>query len=333
LCVEIGAEGVSMRRRSIVLVSLAAVSVGSLGFFAPEGCAKAKVTSAPAATTTVPVSRDAAIKAKLADLQNAVATGNSKAMAALWTDDGRYVDDDGNEYIGRTALEKNFAALFEVNGKAKVTITPENVRFPANNVALVDGIVKRNFSGDSTAIPVSRYSMVLEQRAGAWQIASATETPILSADPGAATGLAKLNWMIGEWTAKRNGEEVRMKAEWAPSRNFILMSYNITKPGGKEARETEVIGWDPRTQQPISWRFDSSGGFGQGRWLRSGGQWLISTEGVERVGASYTATNVISQGGRDSFTWQSLNRRVNGTLVEDTQPVKVDRVGTNTASK
>jgi uncharacterized protein (TIGR02246 family) len=256
-------------------------------------------------------------------------------VAGLWSDDGRYLDDEGNTYIGRTAIEKIFGALLANNGKPKVEIAIEKMRFPAGNVALVEGIVKRSPAANVPAVPMTRFSMVFEQKGtGPWQIAAATETPMVSQKAASdGSGLGSLNWLIGDWTAKRNGAEVRMKAEWVPTKNFIFMTYHIAKAGEPEKRETQVIGWDARTQTPISWLFDSSGGFGEGKWTRSSGQWLVTAEAVDRQGRDVTAVNVISQNGPDSFTWQSVNRRVNGTLVEDTQPVKVERVGTSTANK
>jgi uncharacterized protein (TIGR02246 family) len=319
-----------MRRRRIISVSLAAVCLIA-GGVAPRGeCATKKASTDAAAA---PVSRDAAIRAQLDALKNGVSTGNAKAMAGLWTEDGRYVDDDGNEYVGRTALEKNFGALFAQNGKAQVEISMEKVRFPASNVGLVEGVVKRSMGGNTTAIPVSRYSMVFEQRGGQWQIASAVETPVVSGGPAAVSGLQKLGWLIGDWTAKRDNEEVRMKAEWVPSKRFITCRYQIQKPGAPERQEMQVIGWDSRSGTPISWHFDSAGGFGEGNWSRTGGQWVISARGVDGRGDDMSMINMISQSGPDGFIWQSVNRRVNGTLVEDTQPVKVERVGTSTANK
>jgi hypothetical protein len=38
--------------------------------------------------------------------------GDAKALATLWTEDGRYVDPNGVEVKGREALEKMYEALF-----------------------------------------------------------------------------------------------------------------------------------------------------------------------------------------------------------------------------
>lgn len=315
-----------MRTHSLLIVCLVAAGTLSITAEPPAMCAKKAATTKAASQ-----SPEAAVRARISDLKSAVTTNNAKAASGLWTENGRYVDEDGNLYVGRAALEKMFSSVFGQYGKPQVEIVVDQIRFPAPSVALVDGTVKRMMAPNTPAVPANHYSLVLEQKDGAWWIGSAIETPI-TATATTSSALSKLDWLVGEWEAKRDGGEVRMKAEWAPSKNFIYCTYRITRAGSPELKETQIIGWDPRWQQPISWHFDSSGGFGSGHWISSGNQWMVTSEATNPMGTNLSSLNVISKDGSDAFTWQAVNRRVNGTLVEDTQPLKVERV-TKTSSK
>ncbi len=265
---------------------------------------------------------EAAVKAQLSALKACVLNGNAKAMANLWTEDGRYIDDQGNAFQGRASLEKNFGDVFQQDGKRQVEIVAETLRMPSGNVALIDGIVKCKEGGE--VVPATRYSMVLVKQKGDWLISSATETPILST--ATLNPLQPLDWLIGDWSAVRDGATVTMKAEWVPSKNFIQCRYDIKKPNEPDRTEMQIIGWDPREQRPVSWTFDSSGGWGQGKWSRGHEQWVVDASGVERDGSVTTSTNIYSDTDANDFSWQSVNRRLDGISVGDTVPLKVQRV-------
>jgi len=305
-----------------ILISVAVVSLLSVSLNQPAQCRTTRLAKHSASMTQSPQSDEAAVRAQLAALKDCVATGDATAMVKLWTEDGRYIDDEGSEYSGRSALEKNFSSAFKENGKPQVEIVADSIRIPANNIALVDGVVKRKQGSD--VVPVTRYSMVLVKQKGDWLISSATETPIAS--HATFNPLQSLDWMIGDWSVERDGASVNMKAEWVPSRNFIFCRYEIKKADDPQKIETQVIGWDPRNQRPISWTFDSSGGFGQGRWSQGNNQWQVDACGVERNGSVTTSTNVYSKIDPNGFSWQSVNRQVDGVSVADSLPLKVQRV-------
>ncbi len=108
--------------------------------------------------------------------------------------------------------------------------------------------------------------------------------------------------------------------------NFLHLKYLIAKAGETPKIDTQVIGWDPNRDQIISWHFDSSGGFGYGRWRKQDNKWIINAEGVEQSGWNSTATNVISSVDKNSFQWQSMRRTVDGLTFADTEPLTVKRV-------
>jgi uncharacterized protein (TIGR02246 family) len=270
---------------------------------------------------------ETAIHSKINAIAECVGKADAKSLSMFWTPDGSFIDDSGSMFVGRAALEKNFASSFADKDHPQVTISVETLRIPATDVATVEGTVKRK-EADGRSAPLSRYSMMLLRQSGDWLISSATETVIVAdgASQDLPNPLAQLDWLIGQWHSEHDGASVTMKADWAPEKTFIHCKYEIKNPHFPTRTENHVIGWDARHAQPISWNFDSDGGFGQGNWTRRGNQWSVESAGFGRDGSVTTATNIYEPSDKNSFSWSSTNRGVDGFPVADTIPVKVNRV-------
>ncbi|MBX9668332.1 MAG: SgcJ/EcaC family oxidoreductase [Candidatus Obscuribacterales bacterium] len=262
----------------------------------------------------------AAVHGQLFKITKALSDVDAKAMAALWTEDGTYVDEDGAVFKGRAAVQDCFTEAFKEGGKPQLELVNDSLRLLSDSVALSEGVVRIKAKGTSE----TRYSIVFVKQNGTWLISSATETPMAAA--AEVNPLEQLAWLVGDWTGEKNGGTVQMKAEWAANKNFITCTYETKKSNdGKPVQSRQVIGWDPRNDQPISWNFDSNGGFGLGLWVKNGKRWEIAVSGVERDGSTSSATNVMSVDDSNGFVWQSLNRSVDGVAFTDTAPLKIRR--------
>lgn len=155
-------------------------------------------------------------------------------------------------------------------------------------------------------------------------LANVTDTA--SVAEAVTTPLGVLNWLIGDWEAENNGAKVRMKADWTKNKKFILCKYEIDKPGQEQLSETQVVGWDPQSNEIVSWNFDASGGFGHGIWNKKTSKWLIESSGVASDGVTTRALNIISIVDPNNFSWQSIDRRADGVALADTEPLKVKRL-------
>ena len=82
----------------------------------------------------------------------------------------------------------------------------------------------------------------------------------------------------------------------------------------------------PRTGQLRSWMFDDDGGFGDAAWTRDGKRWVLAATGVQADGGEVTATNILTPVDKDTFTWQSTERTLDGAALPSIPPVKVKRV-------
>src|SRR4051812_9528723 len=86
-------------------------------------------------------SKDKAAVAKNAEaFVEAFQKADAKALAAYWTPDGDFTDQEGKHLKGREAIEKAFAALFAENKGLKLHIHSQSLRFVTPSVAIEDGV-------------------------------------------------------------------------------------------------------------------------------------------------------------------------------------------------
>jgi uncharacterized protein (TIGR02246 family) len=310
------------KRAAAVFASL--VAVWQLG--STSTVLAANAVSASGATTVAFKDDKSAVAIQLSNLTRAVAAGDAKMLAGLWTEDGTYTDDDGNVFNGRQALDQHFRTVFQTGGGFAVDLVPEQFRGLAKGVAMSEGTVRRADSSDLD----TRYSAIFTNQNGKWQIATMTETPV--APKPIASQLTQLEWLIGDWTAENGGNKIHVKSQWAgPNKNFIIERFDIQKQNQPLETDTQIIGWDPRIQSIVSWHFDSSGGFAHGKWSKAHDKWFVASMGVLPDGQNSEALNIMHPQDANDFSFQSVRRRVGGTELPGTDLLLVHRVtsGTN----
>jgi uncharacterized protein (TIGR02246 family) len=263
------------------------------------------------------------IRQTISTLEKALAGTDEKGVAALFTEDGIYVDSDGNATKGRDALEKQFAIIFKLKGSQAYDVTPESVQVVAPNAARAIGSVKPK---GVLAAPETRFLMMLIKLDGKWLISTACEisAPITSANGKDAVN--ELGWLIGKWKAERNGAWAQMTSEWMQNKNFISCKFEINKPGQPVQTDFQIIGWDAERDQLTFWAFMDNGAHGFGTWFRRGGKWMVESTAIDPDGGVSRAINIIEPTDPKSFVWQSINRSINGIAVADSAPLTVKRI-------
>ena len=88
----------------------------------------------------------------------------------------------------------------------------------------------------------------------------------------------------------------------------------------------QIIGWNPKLGRIVSWHFDAQGGFGEDVWTKDGSKWVIEAKGTLRDGSQSTSVNIATPTDANSFTWQSINRTLDGVRLPDVPPAKLVRV-------
>jgi len=295
-----------------------AAAYGKLNPFQKAVAAPAK--SAAPADKGREADRDA-VSAALKDFVKSFEKGDASALASLWTDEGEYVADDGATLHGRAALKDGYTQFFKKTSDAKLEVTIESVRFISHDSAVVEGSARIHKGAKAGEPTSSRISALYAREDGKWLLALLREWP----DNGAA--LRDVDWLIGSWEAKSDEVDVRTTYEWDEGRNFIRARFTIkNKDKDVTLSGTQLIGKDPRTGLLHSWLFESNGAFGEAVWNWDGKHWKLDAAGVEADGGETTATNLLTPLDKDSFTWQSIDRKAGDENLPDIAPVKVIRV-------
>jgi uncharacterized protein (TIGR02246 family) len=321
-----------MRKRSNTVcrvLTAGALLTAALALVARTGraaAAKPARTAKPApAASAKPAAGDdeKAIRATADAFVKAFDAGDAKAVGALWAPDAEYTDESGQSIRGRAAIEKEYADLFKEHPGATMTVAIESIRFLGPDSAVEKGVAKVSVP-NAEATTAARYTVIHAKRNGRWVMVVARDdryVPETNADY-----LSGLAWLIGDWTLDSKDRSLKIHFEWMAQKNFIRNTFTATKDGQAALTGGQIIGWNPRLGQIVSWHFGANGGFGNGVWTRDGSKWVIDASSIARDGAEGASVNILTPIDANSFTWQSIRRTVDGVELPDVPPVKVVRV-------
>ena len=110
---------------------------------------------------------NAAIRAGSEAFVAAFNEGDAKAVAALWTEHGEYIDDSGRTIAGRDAIEKDYAAFFAENPDVKIQIAIDSLRVLSGEVAIEDGRASRR---SGSARRTGSQQVHRRPRQGRWKV-------------------------------------------------------------------------------------------------------------------------------------------------------------------
>lgn len=292
-----------------------AVLLAALGYLSGQQPAGKKAGKTAGADNAADI---AAIKKAGQSFVKAYLSGDAKAMAAHWTENGEYFADDGTILRGHAEIAQAYTDLFTKRKPytdAEIDVT--EIRFPSKDTAIEEGYFKVRSGKDAPTS--SKYTVLHVREGGKWLMAVVREWP------SEGTSLRDLDWLIGTWEAKRDDTEVRTTYEWWGDKSFIRVNISI-KQKGRTREGFQMIGKDRSTGQIRSWTFDNEGSFGEATWTRDGKKWMQDSAGVLEDGSVLAATNILTRLDDDSFTFQSVERSVGGEEVADIPQVRVNRV-------
>ena len=131
--------------------------------------------------------------------------------------------------------------------------------------------------------------------------------------------------MVGSWMDRDERATIQTDCEWTKNKSFMTRSFAMVIGDRVNMAGMQIIGWDPAAKLIRSWVFDSDGGFSEGKWKRKGDRWLIQQVGTLPDGGKSSAVNVLKKIDNDSFTWQSVERSVDGEPLPDVGEVMIVR--------
>ncbi len=268
---------------------------------------------------------EAAIRAGAKSFTEAFDHGDAKAIAAMWIEKGTLVNDQGESFKGRKAIEAAYAEFFKQQPGAKIEIAIQSIELPTPTMAVEDG-VGRVIAKSGVHPVASRYTVVHVLEDGKWRMATVRETAIDL--PSNYAALKDLEWLVGNWKLEADGTTVENKIHWIANKSFLQRDYTVREQGVTTSSGMQIIGWDPQAGRIRSWSFDSAGGHGGGLWSKVADGWQIKSSGVLPDGTPTTAVDHLIRvpDENDVFGWESTDRHVGEAELPDLKEAVLDRV-------
>ena len=266
---------------------------------------------------------EAAIRATGKAYLEAFNSQEAKAVAAFWSPEAVYVNRLTREQVvGRKAIAAQFKSIFKAAGDVKLAVSVESIQFVSPNVAVEHGVAK--FVSPESEPEEIDYSAVYVRRKGKWLLDRVTDDPKPSIRPQ-HKHLKELEWMIGSWVDEDENARIVTDCNWTKNKNFITRSFTVAIDDRIDLSGMQIIGWDEAAKQFRSWTFDSDGGFSEGRWSKKDNRWYVHKRGTTADGNKTAAVNIITRVDDGSFTLQSTQRTLAGSLLPNIDEVLVVR--------
>ncbi|MFM9964896.1 MAG: YybH family protein [Planctomycetaceae bacterium] len=286
----------------------------------PASKASTKVVGKP---NTKRSADEEAIRQSDESFSKAYGQGNAKSVAAHFTADAEFVDELGNVFQGRAAIEESMTEFFAENPGCKLEMKVDSIRFISPGVAVEDGtttIIRAEGEGTVESL----YTAVHVKTDGQWLVASVRDHAPKNRRLHRSQ-LQQLDWLTGDWVDEEDDSIVVFSCQSVDSGNFLLRKFNIQVAGKDAMSGTQRIGWDPLTGKLRAWIFDSEGAYSEGLWHRAGDNWVLKSTGVTADGQTTSSTSIYTFVNNHTVTWQSVHHEIAGVQQPDSEVVTIVR--------
>ncbi len=252
------------------------------------------------------------------DFDQAFNAGDAEKVAGLWTTDAEYVDEDGQRYVGRDLIKKEYSEFFAANPQAKITSVTDSVRLINDSTAVEDG--RAMIQPPPAGAPgSSRYTAIYVLQDGKWLLSSVHDMKVAS--PSNYHKLDDFEWLIGTWQAGEGDTRIETTCRWLKNKSFVERTYQVITAGLPSSSGTQIIGWDPELQQMSSWNFSSDSGYAKETWKPLANGWVSQSSGVLGDGTKTTAVKVFQRLDDDTLSLKSTDRMLGGVRLPDLKEV------------
>lgn len=249
--------------------------------------------------------------------------GDAKAVAAYFTADAEYVDELGNVFQGRAAIEDSMIEFFAENPGCKLAMNVDSIRFISPGIAIEDGTTTiTRTEGESTV--ESLYTAVHVKTDGKWLAASVRDHAPKNRRLHRSQ-LQQLGWLVGDWVDEGDDSIVVFSCQSVDHGNFLLRKFTIQVAGQEAMSGTQRIGWDPLTGKLRAWIFDSEGAYSDGLWHQAGDNWVLKSTGVTADGQTASSTSIYTFVNDHTMTWQSVHHEIAGVQQPDSAVITIVR--------
>jgi len=280
------------------------------------------------ATTSISLAKqaddEAAIRKNVEAYVTAYNKHDAKTLATFWSPDAVYVNPEtGEEAVGHDAIADQFTDVLANLGDAQLAVDVKSIVFLSPTVAVERGTARVAKKSEKQA-KSSDYTAVHVKRDGKWLLdrVSEEDSPVVFSN---YERLKDLEWMIGSWTDEDDRSRVDMNCKWTKNQSFIMRQFAVSIEDRLDMSGIQLIGWDPSAGKIRSWVFDSDGGFGEATWTKKGNRWIINAAATMPDGRKTSAINILTMLDKNSFTWQSTGRELDGEILPNIDPIKVVR--------
>ena len=239
-----------LKMTASISVGRCAAALRSLAAMAWLAGGAGPIAAAEPAAATSPA--EAAIRTSAAAFEKAFNARAAADVAALWTLHGTLVDDRGEKYQGREAIQKQYAEFFKDFSQAfpdaKIKVTIKSIEFPAPTMAVEEGLSSIVTSRAAPPV-VGAYTATHVLDGGQWLIATVRETAV-PPPSNVARLQQELGWLIGRWQAKHDDRSLQTTAAWVGQKSFIRREYSVCQGEKVVSSGVQVIGWGPPGRPP-----------------------------------------------------------------------------------
>ena len=246
-------------------------------------------------------------------------SADAKAIAAQWTEDGEYTNEAGISFNGRDAIEQEYANFFKQYPGVKIKIDIEEIKMLSDNSAIEEGTATL---GEFAPVEC-RYVLIHVKKDGKWLIASARDLRVEAKSNFAR--FSELEKLIGTWSHETSLGKIETTYRWIANKKFIERDFSVSIDGKITMSGTQIIGWEPSSEQITSWLFDSTGGNGIAIWSPTEKGWMIQSSGVTSNGTATAATNFWNFSDDDTLVWKSTNRIMGNESLAETAELTLKR--------
>jgi uncharacterized protein (TIGR02246 family) len=290
------------------------------------GCASFVKAAEPAKETAAaksPNAAELAVRKAAQEFDQAFNTGSADKIAALWTADAEYVDEDGARYVGRDQIKKEYAGFFAASPQSKIRSLTDSVRLINDMTAVEDG--RAMIDPPPAGAPVtSRYTALYVLQDGKWMLSSVHDMRVVT--PSNYHRLDDFEWLIGTWKGGGGDVQIETTCRWLGNKSYIERTYRTITAGLPTMSGTQIIGWDPEQQQMCSWNFSSDSGYAKEVWKPRAGGWWTQSAGVTGDGTKTSAVKVFQRLDDDTLSLQSTERTLGGVQLPDLKEIIFKRV-------
>ncbi len=311
------------RLPSFIPLTGLAILLATAIYIQPAGIAQESTNITKDRESTFQQQEKAVIRASAAEFVSAFNSQDAKRVAALWTMRGEYINEQGQTFRGRSAIEKEYEAFFKKYPKVRIRTKIDSIRLIGDRAATEEGttFLTPTPLGD---VAEGNYIAMHVHENGKWLMASVREQR--REVPRGAAPLRNLEWFIGDWESRSGDKVVKTTYRWLGGERFIERSFTVNEGIRVVSSGTQIIGWDPATQEIQSWIFSSDGSHGHGVWKAHQSGWSVTSTGVMPDGNTTTSVNVITRTSPRVFGWKSVNRSIGNVRMPDTSEIVVERV-------